>query len=274
MRPTKLSPIIEAQELLKLKDQPNLVIIDASNSKAYSQEHLANARFVDLNTQLSNIKENPADGGRHPLPELVDFAKVLSNVGIDKASHIVIYDRHSGANAAARFWWMLTATGHSKVQVLNGGFDSAKAAGFPTNYILPKFEKAKIQKLTSWALNQVKIEEVETLAQIESSKIIDVRSPERYHGENEPIDLVAGHIPSAINLPFAENLDEKGNFLSPEILKTQYENILAGTNSQDAVVYCGSGVTACHSILAMTYAGLETPTLYVGSWSEWSRNKL
>ncbi|MDG4951027.1 sulfurtransferase [Weeksellaceae bacterium KMM 9724] len=269
-----LSPIINADELLKIKDSKDLIIIDASNRDDYEKEHLSNAQFVDLNTQLSDIKDDASKGGRHPLPKIEKFVQLVSELGIQPESHVVVYDRSSAANAAARFWWMLKAFGHKKVQVLNGGFKMAKEIGYPTDDKAVQLEKSKVQEVSDWKLNTVEIEEVDQLRKQEDSKVIDVRSPERYRGESEPIDLIAGHIPGAINIPYETNLDENGLFLEPEALKRKYLNALEKTKSKDAVFHCGSGVTACHSILAMAYAGLEIPKLYVGSWSEWSRNNM
>lgn len=269
-----LSPIIHANELLELKDSKDLIIIDASKRDIYEKEHLKKAQFVDLNTQLSDIKDDASKGGRHPLPKIQDFAQLVSELGIKPESHVVVYDRSFAANAAARFWWMLKAFGHKKVQVLNGGFKAAKEIGYPTDDIGFQFEQSKVQEVSDWKLKTVKIEEVDQLKKQKNFKIIDVRSPERYRGESEPIDLIAGHIPGAINIPYETNLDQNGLFLAPEVLKQKYIKALENTPSGEAVFHCGSGVTACHSILATAYAGLEIPKLYVGSWSEWSRNNM
>ena len=269
-----LSPIINANELLEIKDFKELIIIDASNRGDYEKEHLSNAQFVDLNTQLSDIKDDVSKGGRHPLPQIQDFAQLISELGIHPENHVVVYDRSSAANAAARFWWMLRAFGHKKVQVLNGGFKTAKEIGYPTDDKPVQLQKSKAQEVSDWELNTIDIEEVDQLRKQKNSKIIDVRSPERYRGESEPIDLIAGHIPGAINIPYETNLDENGLFLEPEVLKQKYLQAIENTESEDVVLHCGSGVTACHSILAMAYAGLDIPKLYVGSWSEWSRNNM
>lgn len=269
-----LSPIINANELLEIKDFKDIIIIDASNRGDYEKEHLKNAQFVDLNTQLSDIKDDVSKGGRHPLPKIQDFAQLISELGIHPENHVVVYDRSSAANAAARFWWMLRAFKHKKVQVLNGGFKTAKEIGYSTDDKPVQLQKSKAQEVSDWELNTIDIEEVDQLRKQKDSKIIDVRSPERYRGETEPIDLIAGHIPGAINIPYETNLDENGLFLEPEVLKQKYLQAIENTESEDVVLHCGSGVTACHSILAMTYAGLDIPKLYVGSWSEWSRNNM
>lgn len=271
-----ISPVIQAAELLKLKGQENLILVDASqgsNAHAnYLEQHLEGAIYVDLNTQLADIKANFSDGGRHPLPSISHFLNTLNELGISPGSHVVIYDDKGGANAAARFWWMLSAVGHTNVQVLNGGMSSAVLEGFKiTSEIIQKTATGTYQ-IGDWENPIADINFVESVAQDPEYIVIDVRDAARYRGETEPIDLVAGHIQGAINVPLTENLDDKGLFLSSDILKEKYEEIIESRTMDKVVVHCGSGVTACHTILAMVYAGFEFPKLYVGSWSEWSRN--
>ena len=271
-----IPPIIESAALLKLYKSDNLVLIDArsgKNAKAnYKEKHLDGALFVDLENQLAEIKEDASNGGRHPLPKIENLAKTLSDLGISEKSHAVIYDDKNGSNAAARLWWMLKAIGHEKVQVLNGGLQAAEKSNFPTSAKREIITKAALYKFDNWKLPITTIDEVETVSQDKNHIVIDVRETSRYNGETEPIDLIAGHIPGAINIPFTENLDENGLFLSPKELKEKYKKTFQDVKSENIIVHCGSGVTACHSILAIAYAGLETPKLYVGSWSEWSRN--
>lgn len=271
-----IPPIIQSAALLKLYKSENLVIIDArsgKNAKAnYEEKHLDGALFVDLESQLAEIKEDASNGGRHPLPKIENFAKTLSNLGISEKSHVVIYDDKNGSNAAARFWWMLKAVGHEKVQVLDGGFQAAEKSNFPTSATTEISNKTALYKVDNWKLSMATIDEVETVSQDKNHIIIDVRETSRYNGETEPIDLIAGHIPGAINIPFTENLDDNGFFLPPNELKEKYKKIVQDVKSENIIVHCGSGVTACHSLLAIAYAGLEIPKLYVGSWSEWSRN--
>lgn len=271
-----ISPIIEVEELLKIYKTKDLVIVDVGNGEKayanYKERHLEGAFFVDLNTQLSNIKEDAAIGGRHPLPTMNQFSKTLSKLGITEKSHVVLYDDKNGANAAARFWWMLKAIGHNKVQVLNGGFQEAERKGFPINSNFEVAMKVATSKLSEWKLPQADIFEVEKCSNNKNYIVIDVRENARYNGFVEPIDLVAGHIPGAVNIPFSTNLNTNGLFLSQKELKAKYQTILGNIQSDHIIVHCGSGVTACHTLLAMAYAGLEIPKLYVGSWSEWSRN--
>jgi thiosulfate/3-mercaptopyruvate sulfurtransferase len=271
-----LSPIIEAAELLKIYNQENLIIVDASagkNAKAdYDARHLAGALHVDLNTQLADIKEDLAKGGRHPLPTVQQFSEVLTNLGITTTSHVVIYDDKNGSNAAARFWWMLQSAGHQSVQVLNGGFQEAIQAGLPTNSNKVSAANVEPYVIKDWQILLSDIAEIERVSEDKNYIVIDVRDAARYNGETEPIDPVAGHIPGAINIPFTENLDEKGLFLSKEQLRNKYASVFDKAGNTNIIVHCGSGVTACHTILSMAYAGYEIPKLYVGSWSEWSRN--
>lgn len=271
------SPIISPEQLAAIIDQ--VKIFDVSSGKEakanYLKEHIKGAYFIDLNSQLSAIKENAADGGRHPLPSPEKFARTLSNYGLSPESHIIVYDDKNGANAAARFWWMLRAVGHEKVQVLDGGLASAKLSGIPVSSgeEIPD-ERFMTYQADQWLLPIVNLEQVESVSLDEEHKVIDVREADRYNGLVEPIDLIAGHIPGAINIPYMQNLDQNGRFLEPEQLKEMYERELDGVESKNTIVHCGSGVTACHTLLAMAYAGLEIPKLYVGSWSEWSRNDM
>lgn len=268
----KISPIIQTAELISLNTD-DFILIDASaGSKArYDENHLAGALYIDLNTDLADIKDF-AIGGRHPLPNITHFAEVLGKFGIDKSSHVIIYDDKNGGNASARFWWMLKSIGHEKVQVLNGGFDVAIKAGFPTNGLKPKVENKKPYPIHGWQLAVAEINEVETASKTGNQTIIDVRDANRYAGLTEPIDLIAGHIPNAINFPFTQSLDENGLFFNPKVLRKVLEIALEDIEPKNTIVHCGSGVTACHLLLAMDYAGMEIPKLYIGSWSEWSRN--
>lgn len=271
-----MKSIITATELLEIFNQENLIFLDARTGKNarenFLQNHIKGARFIDLDKDLAEIGENAAFGGRHPLPKISKFAETLQNLGISENSHFVVYDLANGGNAAARCWWMLRAFGLEKVQVLSGGFQAAENAGIPINSGEEIFEKNSFVLRENWSLPTSTLEDVEKEISENSATIIDVRDSYRYRGESEPIDLVAGHIPGSINIPFSENLDENGEFLSPEILKEKYQTLLA-EKPEKLIIHCGSGVTACHTILALDYAGFAIPNLYVGSWSEWSRRE-
>lgn len=271
-----ISPIIKPAELIGLRSNSELVIIDASNGPGakenYEAAHLEGALYVDLNTQLASINTDVAIGGRHPLPTPEQFSETVTRLGITPASHVVVYDDKNAANAAARFWWMLKSAGHNKVQVLDGGLQGAIKAGFPTSSKIEIPLQKEPYKIDKWLLPLADIHEIDKVAPDTDFLVVDVRDEQRYRGETEPIDLVAGHIPGAINIPFTTNLDSNGFFLSPEELKNNYLKEFGDKKAENIIVHCGSGVTACHTLLALAYAGLEIPKLYVGSWSEWSRN--
>jgi thiosulfate/3-mercaptopyruvate sulfurtransferase len=273
-----MSPIIEVDELLALAGRSEVLLFDAGNGAAalanYEKEHLRGAIFVDMDTELSGPKNDISVGGRHPLPDKDAFAATLTRLGVSKNSHIVIYDDKNGANAAARFWWMLKAAGHEKVQVINGGFQQAQKKGYPMDEGSSAADSSTEQPYTihDWILPLAQIDEVEAAAKAKGRIVIDVRSKERYDGITEPLDPVAGHIPGAINIPFTENLDNDGLFIQAQELRQKYSAATHEIKSSDIIVHCGSGVTACHTILAMAYAGFDIPKLYVGSWSEWCRS--
>lgn len=268
-------PIISPKQLKELSAE-NLIILDVRTGKDsyqnYLNQHLKNARFVDLDKDLAETNENAAFGGRHPLPNIQKFAETVSRLGISEDSHVIIYDDKNGANAAARTWWMLRSFGLKNVQVLDGGIQAAEKEDLEFSSGEEVFEKSEITLKEHWLLPVLSLEDVENELTNDSATIVDVRDAYRYKGESEPIDLVAGHIPGAINIPFSENLDENGNFLKPEVLKEKYQKLLKN-KPEKLIIHCGSGVTACHTILALAYAGFEIPNLYVGSWSEWSRRE-
>jgi thiosulfate/3-mercaptopyruvate sulfurtransferase len=273
----RLPSIIEVDELLRIYKNSDVMIFDVSFSKNaksnYDLEHIEGAFFVDLNTQLADIKSDFSEGGRHPLPSIETFAKTLTDLGITKNKHIVIYDDKNGSNASARFWWMLKSVGHEKVQVLNGGLNQAKNNNFPLSSKKERGIRAsELYQIDQWNLPTIEISELESVSLNPNYLIVDVRDKERYDGITEPIDLIAGHIPGAVNIPFTENLDENGLFLKPIELRNKYETIFGEINNENIVIHCGSGVTACHTLLALDYAEMGIAKLYVGSWSEWSRN--
>lgn len=271
-----MTPIINPQQLAAILSGKDLVLIDARTGSGikekYNQQHLLGALFVDLETEMAHKTADAANGGRHPLPDFAAFAELLGKLGIHPESHVVVYDDKNGANAAARFWWMLRAIGHKQVQVLDGGYDAVLAAGIPTSSGTETTIKQPAYPHNEWQLQTASIQEVEAAANNSKKLIIDVRDAARYRGETEPIDLVAGHIPGAVNIPFTLNLNSEGFYLTPAELSAKYKEQLADLNPEDVTVHCGSGVTACHTLLAMDYAGLGIPKLYVGSWSEWSRS--
>lgn len=273
----KLSPIISAKGFQKILNQENIVIVDAGSGgnsyDDYLEKHLENALYVDLNKDLAEVQEDAKNGGRHPLPSLEKFAEVLQNLGINENSHLIIYDNKNSTNAAPRFWWMLRSVGIENVQVLDGGLQSAEKEGLKlsTEIIKPKKREVKLD-LKDWKLPLVDIDFIEKNSENPNFKIIDVRDKDRYDGKTEPIDKIAGHIPGAENIPFTENMNEDGTLKKPELIREKYQKEFQNISTENIAIHCGSGVTACNTLLALDYAGLEIPNLYVGSWSEWSRN--
>jgi len=198
----------------------------------------------------------------------------LGSLGITPQSHVIVYDDKAGANPAARFWWMLKASGHEKVQVLNGGLQAATNAGIALSTTTPaKPEPIKYPMPASFA-GTATLDEVAEAAQSSHKIVIDVREAPRYLGHTEPLDLVAGHIPGAINVPYTGNLGEGNRYLTAEELHSNYNHIFGNIQPEQVIIHCGSGVTACHTLLALEQAGLKGARLYVGSWSEWSRRDL
>ena len=253
----------------------SLRLLDARQGNAYAVGHLSGALHADLDQHLSTATSpghDPARGGRHPLPAVARFAAQLGAWGIAPDMEVVAYDASGGSNAAARLWWMLRAVGHKRVSVLDGGLAAALEAGLTLEGEPPSVVPTEPYPADRWLLPTADIEAVEALRRDPALKLLDVRSAERWRGDVEPFDPVAGHIPGSLNLAWNENLGPDGRFKKPEILRAQYEALLNGTSPEHLTVHCGSGVTACHTLLALEVAGLSGAALYVGSWSEWCRN--
>ncbi|GAB2685908.1 sulfurtransferase [Mucilaginibacter koreensis] len=272
-----MSPLIEFDELSTAVEQ-GAILVDARGGadgyQRYLAGHLPGALYADLDKDLAAHPENPAFGGRHPLPALESFAEKLGNWGITPQSHIIIYDDKAGANPAARLWWMLRAIGHQKVQVLNGGLQAAIDAGSTLSTIPAVAKPEAAYPVPGQYAGTINLEQVQQLVKDENYMVIDVRETPRYLGHTEPLDLIAGHIPGAVNLPYIENLNADGKYLSAEQLKDAYTHFLGEIKPENVIVHCGSGVTACHTLLGMAYAGMSEPKLFLGSWSEWSRRDL
>ncbi len=269
-------PLIDIGELNSITE--NIILIDAragaDTYQRYLAGHLKGAQYADLDKDLAVKPENPTYGGRHPLPPLEDFSKLLGKLGITPESHVVVYDDKAAAFGGARFWWMLKSIGHQKVQVLNGGLQAAINAGIPLSTEPYTATPVQPYPVPAEYSGTVDIEQAEKAAKDEHQMVIDVREAYRYLGQSEPIDLVAGHIPGAVNLPYTLNLDATGKYLPPDELKKVFEKTFGDVKPDEVIVHCGSGVTACHTLLGMDYAGIKGPKLYVGSWSEWSRRDL
>ncbi|MEX2234357.1 MAG: sulfurtransferase [Cyclobacteriaceae bacterium] len=269
--------IISADDVKSFFQQPEVVFVDARGGNdaydRYQSGHVSGAVFMDLETDLSKKSADAARGGRHPLPDPEAFGHLLGKVGIKPSQHLLVYDDKAGANAAARFWWMMKAARHSSIQVVDGGFAALSNAGLPIlkgpAALLPPQSQYPVK---SWMLPTADLEAVARAREGTDSLVLDVREHYRYIGESEPIDLVAGHIPGAQNVPYSDNLEADGKFRSPHALAAQYKALIGNRDVKKVIVHCGSGVTACHTLLAMEFAGISGANLYVGSWSEWSRN--
>lgn len=270
-------PVITATELKQLSPS-QYILIDArgmgDSYGRYKEGHLEGAHFVDLDKDLSIQPADAANGGRHPLPRVEDFAATLGRLGITPQTHVIVYDDKAGANSAGRFWWMLKAIGHERVQVLSGGLQAAAEAGMTLTQLIPAAAQPQNYPVISNYQGTATLEDVQQATQHKTGIVIDVREAPRYLGKTEPLDLIAGHIPGAINVPYAGNMDASNQYLLPQQLKAQYEQVLDNADTTNVIVHCGSGVTACHTLLALEQAGLKGAKLYVGSWSEWSRRNL
>jgi thiosulfate/3-mercaptopyruvate sulfurtransferase len=267
-------PLISATDLRDRLASVHLLDVRQSPEE-YAAGHLPGALHADLNRQLSTASDpghDPARGGRHPLPPLDRFAAQVGAWGIGPDTEVVAYDAQGGGNAAARLWWMLRALGHERVAVLDGGLAAALEAGLTLTVEIPAVPMLPPHPADRWRLPMVDAEAVDALRRDPARKLMDARSSERWRGENETLDPIPGHIPGSINLYWADNLGPDGRFKTPEALRAQYEALLDGTPPERLAVHCGSGVTACHNLLALEVAGLPGAALYVGSWSEWCRS--
>lgn len=227
----------------------------------YERAHLPGAIFLDLETELSG----PTGPGRHPLPDFGWLASRLGELGIGDDHHVIAYDDNTGS-IAARLWWMLRHVGHTAVSVLDGGFELWQASGFPTTDSIETLEPAAF---TIRSVRDDTISRDELIGRLGEVALLDARAAPRFRGDIEPVDPEAGHIPTALSAPFDENLNPDGTFKSPEELARRFAAMGIEPDS-DIVAYCGSGVTACHNILALHLAGLSEAMLYPGSWSDWS----
>lgn len=265
--------VAEFESLLASGDE--VVLLDVRKDRAaYDAGHLPGAIFADANAHLSSANEPGADaarGGRHPLPGIERWCLTIGEWGITPSTNVIAYDDQSGANAAARAWWMLRSIGHERVAVLDGGIPAALAAGMQLTTAPATLSLRPPYPCRSWLRAMAGIDTVDRLRSDPDWMVLDVRSASRFAGREEPIDLVAGHIPGAVNLPFVMNLDDDV-YETPDELRRIYQERLAGVPPDHLIVHCGSGVTACHTLLALEIAGLQGASLYVGGWSEWSRN--
>ena len=267
-----LTTLIQVEELAANLDNPRFVIFDCRHeltnpdygAAAYAQSHLPNAHFASVDLDLSS--RPTGSNGRHPLPTADVFAAWLGSKGVTNDVQVVGYDNAAGVYAS-RLWWMLRWVGHDAVAVLDGGWDAWLAAGKPTTKDVPKPVPATFFP----QVRDVKVDAAHIVANLQSGhmKVIDARSNDRFHGQNETIDPVGGHIPGAVNRFFKKNVDDSGRFRPGVELQREFRALIGDTPVQNVVHQCGSGVSACHNLLAMELAGMGGSRLYPGSWSEW-----
>jgi thiosulfate/3-mercaptopyruvate sulfurtransferase len=274
----QFATLIDTVSLQSLIDSCRVVILDCrfdlaapeAGREAYLRAHIPTARYVDLNRDLSAPVS--AETGRHPLPEPARLAALFGALGIGPDSQVVAYDEMNGS-FAARLWWLLRWLGHERVAVLDGGFRAWLAAKSPVESGEPKHSAPAAEfRADPDATAVVTAPELIRALSDRQHLLVDARAPERFAGTTEPIDPVAGHVPGAVNHPFTDNLAADGRFLPAAELARRWRERLAGKAPAAVIAMCGSGVTACHDLLAMELAGLSGAKLYAGSWSEWIRD--
>jgi thiosulfate/3-mercaptopyruvate sulfurtransferase len=276
MTEARHSTLIEPLELAECLGDPDLVVLDCRHdlarpnwgSQAYADSHVPGALHAHVDRDLAG----PATprSGRHPLPSLAAFVATASRWGVDEHVQVVAYDQSSGA-WAARAWWLLRRAGHAGVAVLNGGFAAWQSAGLPVATDAPRRHRRRFVARTS-LVRALTTAEVTSGLSSGAIRLVDARSAERFAGRCETVDPVAGHVPGAVNHPYEWNLDPSGGFLPREELHRRWAATTGGLPPERIVAMCGSGVTACHNLLALELAGLHGAALYAGSWSEWIRD--
>jgi thiosulfate/3-mercaptopyruvate sulfurtransferase len=266
--------LISGDALRSVFDQVRLLDCRSGEAgrAAYRESHLRGAVHADLDRDLAATVKDAAIGGRHPLPAIDAWTGRLGKWGIGPDTPVVVYDDQGGANAAARCWWMLRASGHVEVAVLDGGWSAAVAADLPREAVIPEVDPVAPYPAAAWQLPIATMEKVDAVRRSRDWLLVDARDSSRYRGENEPYDPLPGHIPGAVSSPYRDNLSADGRFESPQALAARYSALLGEVPAERVVAYCGSGVTACHTLLALEIAGLPGGLLYVGSWSEWCRS--
>lgn len=267
-----LPPLVDAAGLAALLDSPGLIVVDcrfdladpAQGLREYESGHVPGAVFASMDQDLA-APRGPRSG-RHPLPSPAAFAHLLGRWGFTPDSHVIAYDQASGAGAA-RLWWMLRARGHARVQVLDGGWQAWLAQGGPVSRSAPAIAPTQVSpREYAGVLDAAQVGEGLARQQI---VLVDARAPERFAGRSETIDPVAGHVPGAANHPYTHNLDSTQHWLAPAGLRQRWAPLVQKAANRPMVMMCGSGVTACHNLLALELAGHADTRLYAGSWSEW-----
>jgi thiosulfate/3-mercaptopyruvate sulfurtransferase len=272
--------LIACEDVASQLDNPDQVIVDCRAYPAdkkqgaqgdYAKSHIQGAVFASLDGDLSG-RMIPGLTGRHPLPEKPVLVETFSRLGISNHSQVVVYDNQAGQMAAARLWWLLKWAGHPAVAVLDGGFQRWQALNLPVESIERQNRPAVFH--ADFADELVfSADEVLKVTSDANFAIIDSRAADRYRGENETIDPIAGHIPGAISMPFSENISADGKLKAPSEIRHRFEPVTGRVPAERTVFYCGSGVTATQNILAYVHAGNPMPRLYAGSWSDWITQK-
>lgn len=270
--------LIDCPTLAAALGAPDLLVVDCRfdlalpgwGEQAFREDHVPGAIYAHLERDLSGVVS--AATGRHPLPDPDALAARFGAWGIDERVQVVAYDQGNGA-FAARLWWLLRWLGHGAVAVLDGGFAAWRAAGLPVSAAEPgPRAPCSFQRRAPVGGAPMTTAEVMRGLQSGTMRLIDARAPDRFRGQNETIDPVAGHVPGAVNQPFTLNLGAEGRFLPTAELRARWSGALGGRSPTAIVSMCGSGVTACHNLLALEHAGLAGARLYPGSWSEWIRD--
>jgi thiosulfate/3-mercaptopyruvate sulfurtransferase len=264
--------LVDAATLATHLGDPDWVILDvrhqladtAYGQRVYAENHIPGAVFLHCDDDLSGDKTG--GNGRHPLPDPEKLAQRFGEVGIGSQTQVVVYDDANGM-IAGRLWWLLRWLGHDRVALLDGGLSSWQAVNGALTQVLPQIRPASF--VATICDRCVDVDYVQSFLATSRMHLVDARSPDRFRGENETIDPVGGHIPGAVNRFFRENLQADGCFKPAAALRTEWLAVLAGAPPQQVVHQCGSGVSACHNMLAMEIAGLPGSRLYPGSWSEW-----
>lgn len=266
--------VVSASWLYEHRDDPHIAIADCRFSltepqlgaQQYKTSHIPGAGYFDLNNDLSSPVQQ--HGGRHPLPDPEVLAQKLSAMGVDAETLVVVYDDSRFA-FAARLWWLLRYLGHDRVAVLDGGFKAWQSLGLPVTDAITQ----RTPKQFTWQLRssmQVDITDVKARKDLPGVALVDAREGDRYRGEREPIDPIAGHIPGAVNYPWQDVSNRDGYLYSPQAQRQHWQQL----QEQEIIVYCGSGVTACVNLLSLHLAEIDTASLYVGSWSDWCSHLL
>ncbi len=276
MRSDIFTTLISTTELAQHLADPTWVIVDCRFDLAhpdwgeagYQEAHIPRSAYAHLDRDLAGPLSPQT--GRHPLPDIQQAAQTFGKWGIQQQTQVVVYDTSGGAYAV-RLWWLLRWLGHPAVAVLDGGFQKWQREDRPVTQGSESNPPVQFSSKVNPAL-VAEVDEVERIRQNLDYCLVDARTAERFRGEHEPIDPVAGHIPGAVNRFHGLNLSPEGTFLSPQTLRAQFEELIGSTPPERVIVYCGSGVTSIHHILAMELAGMPGARLYPGSWSEWIRD--